>query len=90
MAAIPLARIIENSLIVFCSPRDPERIFSHEFYASIFSLALSVKRSTKKLQMLGAHDMSGIVAHNLSGLRCRREVTDEADRMAAGDPEDAI
>ena len=34
--------------------------------------------------------MSGIVAHNLSGLRRHREVTDEADRMAAGDPEDAI
>ena len=34
--------------------------------------------------------MSGIVAHNLSGLRCRREVTDETDRMATGDPENAI
>jgi hypothetical protein len=41
-------------------------------------------------RVLGAHDMSGIVAHNLSGLRCRPEVTDETDRMASGDPEDAI
>jgi hypothetical protein len=40
--------------------------------------------------MLGARDMSGIVAHNLSGLRCHREVTDETDRMATGDPEDEI
>jgi hypothetical protein len=34
--------------------------------------------------------MSGLVAHNLSGLICYREVTDETDRMAAGDPEDEI
>ncbi len=40
--------------------------------------------------MLGARKLSGIVAHNLSGLRCRLEVTDEADRMATGDQEDAI
>ena len=40
--------------------------------------------------MLGARDMSGIVAHNLSGLRCHQEVTNETYRMATGDPEDAI
>ena len=43
-----------------------------------------------KISLLGARDMSGIVAHNLSGLRCHREVTDETDRMATGDSEDAI
>ena len=32
--------------------------------------------------LLGARDMSGIVAHNLSGLRRRQEVTYETDRMA--------
>jgi hypothetical protein len=40
--------------------------------------------------MLEASKLSGIVAHNLSGLRCRQEVTDETDRMATGDSEDAI
>jgi hypothetical protein len=36
-------------------------------------------------------DMSGFVAHDLSGLRWSpMEVTDEADRDATGDPEDAI
>ena len=35
--------------------------------------------------------LSGIVAHNLSGLDSHRmEVTDEMDRDATGDPEDAI
>jgi hypothetical protein len=42
------------------------------------------------MHLLGASILSGIVAHSLSGLRCRREVTDETDRMATGDPEDAI
>jgi hypothetical protein len=38
-----------------------------------------------------AHDMSGFVAHDLSGLRWSPlEVTDETDRDATGDPEDAI
>ncbi len=37
------------------------------------------------------NDMSGIVAHNLSGLGWSPlEVTDEMDRDATGDPEDAI
>ncbi len=36
-------------------------------------------------------DMSGFVAHDLSGLlRSPMEVTDEADRGATGDPGDAI
>jgi hypothetical protein len=39
---------------------------------------------------LGASILSGIVAHNLSGLGCRLEVTDEADGVATGDTEDAI
>jgi hypothetical protein len=35
--------------------------------------------------------LSGIVAHDLSGLGCSsREVTDETDRDATEDPEDAI
>jgi hypothetical protein len=34
--------------------------------------------------------LSGIVAHNLSGLGCHLEVTDETDGVATGDPEDAI
>jgi len=35
--------------------------------------------------------LSGIVAQNLSGLDSHRmEVTDELDRDATGDPEDAI
>jgi hypothetical protein len=38
-----------------------------------------------------AHDMSGFVAHDLSGLRwLPLEVPDETDRDATGDPEDAI
>jgi len=38
-----------------------------------------------------ARDMSGIVAHDLSGLEWSpMEVTDETDRDATGDPEDAI
>jgi hypothetical protein len=40
--------------------------------------------------VLGASKLSGIVAHDLSGLKCHVEVTDETDRMATGDPEDAI
>ena len=41
--------------------------------------------------LLVAHDMSGFVAHDLSGLRWSpMEVTDETDRDATGDPEDAI
>jgi hypothetical protein len=43
------------------------------------------------LAMLVTNDMSGIVAHNLSGLGWSPlEVTDEMDRDATGDPEDAI
>ena len=42
-------------------------------------------------QLSVAHDMSGFVAHDLSGLRWSpMEVTDETDRDATGDPEDAI
>ena len=38
-----------------------------------------------------ANDMSGIVAHNLSGLLWSPlEVTDATDGDATGDPEDAI
>jgi hypothetical protein len=41
--------------------------------------------------MLEARNLSGFVAHNLSGLlRSPLEVTDEADGDATGDPEDAI
>jgi hypothetical protein len=37
------------------------------------------------------NDMSGFVAHNLSGLLWSPvEVTDETDRDATGDPGDAI
>jgi len=42
-------------------------------------------------QLSVARDMSGFVAHDLSGLRWSSvEVTDETDRDATGDPEDAI
>ena len=38
-----------------------------------------------------AHDMSGFVTHHLSGLRWPMlEVADGTDRVATGDPEDAI
>jgi hypothetical protein len=41
--------------------------------------------------MLEARNMSGYVAHDLSGLIWSPlEVTDEADRDATGDPEDEI
>ncbi len=40
--------------------------------------------------MLEAHDMSGLVARNLSGFIFHLEVPDEKDRDATGDPEDAI
>jgi hypothetical protein len=41
-------------------------------------------------KMLEANNLSGVVAHNLSGLEVILEVTDETDRVDAGDPEDAI
>jgi len=34
--------------------------------------------------------LSGVVAHNLSGLKVTLEVTDETDRVDVGDPEDAV
>jgi len=44
-----------------------------------------------RLVLSVARDMSGIVAHDLSGLEWSpMEVTDETDRDATGDPEDAI
>ncbi len=37
------------------------------------------------------NDMSGFIAHDLSGLlKSPTEVTDEADRVVRGEPEDAI
>ena len=36
------------------------------------------------------NDMSGLVAHNLSGLSCRWETTNETDNMATGDQTNAI
>ena len=45
----------------------------------------------KNPEMSEARKLSGIVAHNLSGLDWSLlEVTDETDRDATGDPEDAI
>jgi hypothetical protein len=47
--------------------------------------------AASKCDLSVAHDMSGFVAHDLSGLRWSPlEVTDETDRDATGDPEDAI
>jgi hypothetical protein len=44
-----------------------------------------------KIILSVANDMSGIVAHNLSGLLWSPlEVTDATDGDATGDPEDAI
>jgi hypothetical protein len=40
--------------------------------------------------LLEANKLPGGVAHNLSGLKVTLEVTDETDRVDAGDPEDAI
>ena len=41
--------------------------------------------------MLEASKLSGFIAHDLSGLIWSpMEVTDETDRVAAGDSEDAI
>jgi hypothetical protein len=40
--------------------------------------------------MLGVYYLSGLVAHELSGLESPQEVTHETDRSAAGGPEDAI
>jgi hypothetical protein len=40
--------------------------------------------------LLEANKLSGVVAHNLSGLQVILEVTDETDRVDAGDPEDAV
>lgn len=34
--------------------------------------------------------MSGLVAHKLSGFEVPKEVLNETDRMATGDPEDEI
>ncbi len=42
-------------------------------------------------KMSGARKLSGLIAHDLSGLlRSPPEVTDEADSVSGGDPEDAI
>jgi hypothetical protein len=47
--------------------------------------------SRKFSEMSRAQGMSGFVAHHLSGLRLSpMEVTDATDRVATGDPEDAI
>jgi hypothetical protein len=52
---------------------------------------ISAAAQQKKMKLSVAHDMSGFVAHDLSGLRWSPlEVTDETDRDATGDPEDAI
>jgi hypothetical protein len=43
------------------------------------------------IAMSVTNDMSGFVAHDLSGLLwSSTEVTDEADRVSGGEPEDAI
>jgi hypothetical protein len=44
----------------------------------------------KRACLLEANKLSGVVAHNLSGLKVIVEVTDETDRIDAGDSEDAI
>ena len=50
----------------------------------LLSTAISVEMSV-------THDMSGFVAHDMSGfVRSPLEVIDETDRIATGDPEDAI
>ena len=47
--------------------------------------------SRKSQAVLEARKLSGVVAHNLSGLVWPPlEVADETDRVATGDPEDAI
>jgi hypothetical protein len=45
----------------------------------------------KEVQVSVTHDMSGFVAHDLSGLRWSPvEVTDETDGDTTGEPKDAI
>jgi hypothetical protein len=57
---------------------------------SIIYLSLH-KGATLKTILLRAHDMSGFVAHDLSGLGWSpMEVTDETDGVVTGDPEDEI
>ncbi len=40
--------------------------------------------------LLGANKLSGLVARDLSGFMFTQEVSDETDRTATGDPENAI
>ena len=55
------------------------------------NIMLGALKIILKIILLVTNDMSGIVAHNLSGLGWSPlEVTDEMDRDATGDPEDAI
>ena len=37
-----------------------------------------------------ASNISGVVANNLSGMMFHQEVTNETDKVAAGDPKDVI
>jgi hypothetical protein len=47
-------------------------------------------RTIEKEKVWRAYNMSGLVAHKLSGLKSPLEVTYETDRNATGDTEDEI
>ena len=50
-----------------------------------------MKRQGKNISVSEARKLSGFIAHDLSGLIWSpMEVTDETDRVVAGDSEDAI
>ena len=54
------------------------------------SIPIASKGQLKIDHLLGVYNLSGLVAHRLSGLESPQEVTYETDRGAAGDTENAI
>ena len=88
----------KNNLQMFPFPpskrRAPDRVYCI-IKGSFISLMMFYSITIESQAFFGSvsvtRKLSGIVAHNLSGLDSyRMEVTDEMDRDAAGDPEDAI
>jgi hypothetical protein len=56
-----------------------------------YYLAYKIGTVNEKLDILWrVYNLSGLVAHNLSGLRSPLEVTHETDRSTTGDTEDEI
>lgn len=65
------------------------QIFTHDF---LDVQTYHLKKLLRSLlnALLRARDMSGSVAHNLSGIIFHLEVPDEKDREATGDSDNAI